>query len=122
MNTSANTNQIHDTTKVTVRTTPIGFRRRTMAGALLVMALTSTAVGFAAMSRADDDIPVPGTDTTISAPAQAPAPVPPPPVVAPLPPPPPAAPWLQGLIDWAFHPHLHCGHRGFDGKYRCDYY
>jgi hypothetical protein len=109
MNTSANTNQIHDTTKITVRTTPTGFRRRTMAGVLLVMALTASAVGFAAMSHADDDTQIPGTDFTISAPA---------PAVAP----PSLGPWLDGIIDRAFHPHLHCGYRGFESTYRCDWY
>jgi hypothetical protein len=109
MNTSEITNQIHETTRVVVRTTPTGFRRRTMAGALLVMALTGSAVGFAAMSHADDAIQIPGTDITISAPA---------PAVAP----PPLAPWLNGLIDRASHPHRHCGYRGFDDKYRCDWY
>jgi hypothetical protein len=31
-------------------------------------------------------------------------------------------PWLEGLIDRAFHPHLHCGYRGFEGKFRCAWY
>jgi hypothetical protein len=108
MNTSANTNHIHDAPKVPVRTTPTGFRRRTMAGALLVMALTASAVGFAAMSHADDDTQIPGTDPAIS-------------VLAPAPPP-PLTPWLDGLLNWALHPHMHCGYRGFEGKFRCDYY
>jgi hypothetical protein len=30
MNISTNTNQIHDTTKIAARTTPVGFRRRTL--------------------------------------------------------------------------------------------
>ena len=108
MNTSATTNQIHEATRITVRATPTGFRRRTMAGALLVMALTSTAVGFAAMSHADDT-QIPSTDVTISAPAPASA----------LP---PLGPWLDGIIDRAFHPHLHCGYQRFAGSYRCDWY
>lgn len=54
MNISTNTNQIHDTTRIAGRTTPVGFRRRTMAGALLVMGLTATAVGLAATSQADE--------------------------------------------------------------------
>jgi ATP/maltotriose-dependent transcriptional regulator MalT len=55
MNTSTNTNQTYDTMKITMRTTPTGFGRHTMAGALLAMALTASAVGFAAMGHADDD-------------------------------------------------------------------
>jgi hypothetical protein len=112
MNTSANTNQIHTTAKVTARTTPVGFRRRTMAGTLLVTALTAVAVGFAATSHADDDVSNPGTDAAIVVPA---------PIALP-PPPPPVVPWLGGLLDWALHPHMHCGYRGFEGKFRCDYY
>jgi hypothetical protein len=113
MNASANTNQIHHTTKTTMRTTPSGFRRRTMAGALLVMALTTSAVGFAAMSRADDDTQIQGTDPTTAAPLAAAA-LP----WAPLPP----APWLDGLIDRALHSHLQCGYRGFEDQFRCDWY
>jgi len=113
MNTSTNTNQIHTATRVTARTTPVGFRRRTMAGTLLVTALTAVAVGFAATSHADDDVPNPGTDAAIVVPA-------PPAALLPPPPPPPIVPWLEGFIDRAFHPHLHCGHRGSD--YRCDWY
>jgi hypothetical protein len=97
MNTSTNTNQIQNTARVNARTTPVGFRRRTMAGTLLVTALTAVAVGFAAASHADD-APNPGTDAAIVVPAP-PAPPLPPPVV----------PWLQGMIDYALHPHLHCG-------------
>ncbi|HZC89058.1 MAG TPA: hypothetical protein VE400_00025 [Mycobacterium sp.] len=37
MNTSTNTNQTYDTMKITMRTTPTGFGRHTMAGALLAM-------------------------------------------------------------------------------------
>jgi len=87
-----------------MRTTPTGFRRRTMAGTLLVMALTTSAVGFAATSRADDD--------TQSAP--------PPAVTLPWQPPPPSS-WLDGLVGRALHPHLHCGYR-FGDKFRCDWY
>jgi hypothetical protein len=112
MNTSATTNQVYYTTKITARTTPTGFRRRTMAGALLVMALTASAVGFAAISHADDT-QIPGTDPTTAAPSAAAA--------LPWPPPPPA-PWLDGLIDRAFHSHLRCGYRGLDDKFRCDWY
>ena len=112
MNTSANTNQIHTATTITARTTPVGFRRRTMAGALVVMALTGTAVGLAATSHADDGPGNPSID--IVAPALPAVPVPPLPA--------PAVPWVQGALDWAFHPHLHCGHRGFDGKFRCDWF
>jgi hypothetical protein len=33
-------------------------------------------------------------------------------------------PWLGGLLDWALHPHphMHCGYRGFEGKFSCDWY
>ena len=112
MNTSANTNHIHATARVTARTPPVGFRRRTMAGTLLVTALTAVAVGFAATSHADDDAPNPGTDAAIVVPAPTALPPPAPPVV----------PWLGGLLDWALRPHMHCGYRGFKGKFRCDYY
>ena len=83
-----------------------------MAGTLLVTALTAVAVGFAATSHADDDVSNPGTDAAIVVPA---------PIALP-PPPPPVVPWLGGLLDWALHPHMHCGYRGFEGKFRCDYY
>jgi hypothetical protein len=110
MNTSANTNQIHVSARVTARTTPVGFRRRTMAGTLLVTGLTAVAVGFAATSHADDDPPNPGTDTAIDAPAP------------PLPPPPPlVVPWLEGMINRALHPHIHCGFQRED-RYRCDWF
>lgn len=112
MNTSANTNQTHTTARITAPTTPSGFRRRTMAGALLVMALTASAVGFAAMSHADDT-QIPGTDITISAPHFAAA--------LPWPPARPV-PSLHGHIDRASHPHLHCGYRGFYQQFRCDWY
>lgn len=59
MNISTNTNHNRTTATVAARTTPVGFRRRTMAGALLLMALTGTAVGLAAMSHADDGAPAP---------------------------------------------------------------
>jgi hypothetical protein len=88
MNTSTNTNQTHDTTKITARTTPTGFRRRTMAGTLLVMALTATAVGFAATSHADTGEQTPDIDTTISVPA-------------------PAADWLRPIFGHGY-PHLDC--------------
>jgi hypothetical protein len=48
MNTSTNT-----TARITARTTPVGFRRRTIAGALLATTITGTAVGLAATSHAD---------------------------------------------------------------------
>ena len=57
MNTSANTNQIHDITTGTARTA--GFLRRGMAGALLAAAFAATAAGFAATAHADDSPPVP---------------------------------------------------------------
>ena len=59
MNTSTNTNKIHDTTKIAARTTAAGFRRRTIAGTLLVMGLTATAVGLAAAGHADDGASTP---------------------------------------------------------------
>jgi hypothetical protein len=59
MNTSANTNQVHDTTTNTAHDMGIGFLRRGMAGALLATAITATAVGFAAASHADDAPPAP---------------------------------------------------------------
>jgi hypothetical protein len=61
MNTSANTNQTHDTTTRTARATGIGFLRRSMAGALLATAITATAVGLAATSQADPGAPAPNT-------------------------------------------------------------
>ena len=60
MNTSTDTNQTHDTTTNTPRATAIGFRRRTMAGALLVMGITATAVGLAGPSHADAGDLTPG--------------------------------------------------------------
>jgi len=112
MNTLEKTNQMHDSTKTVARTTPTGFRRRTLAGALLVMALTASAVGFAAASHADDNTAAPGTG---------PAPAAPPPAAA-LPwPVPPLAPWLDGIIDGALRPHVHCGFRPSDDKYRCSW-
>jgi hypothetical protein len=112
MNTSVNAEQIHATARVTARTTPVGFRRRTVAGTLLVAALTAIAVGFAATSHADDG-PNPGTDAAIVAPAPA----------APLlpPPPPPVLPWLEGMLDRALHPQIHCGFQRVD-SYRCDWF
>src|ERR1700749_1956599 len=110
MNTSANTNQIHTTAKVTARITPVGFRRRTMAGTLLVTALTAVAVGFAATSHADDDVSNPGTDAAIVVPA---------PTALPPPPPPPLR-WLKGFIDRAFDLHVHCDYR-FDARFPCDW-
>lgn len=57
MNTSQKTNQNHDLTTSTPRTTAPQFRRRTMGGALLAMAITATAVGFAATSHANPGVP-----------------------------------------------------------------
>jgi hypothetical protein len=48
MNTSTNTNQIHD-----ISTRGTGILRRGLAGALLAAAFATTAVGFAATSQAD---------------------------------------------------------------------
>ncbi len=110
MNTSENTNQIHDTAKITARTTPVGFRRRNMAGALLVMAFSATAVGFAATAYADDSAPAPA----IEAPAIEDAPL------APV----PAAPWVPMFERWAgsYWPgHLHCGFPGWRDPFRCWY-
>jgi hypothetical protein len=107
MNTSPNANQIHATARAATRTTPVGFRRGTMAGTLLVAALTAIAVGFAATSHADDDAPNPGSGVAI---------------VAPLPPPPPPVmPWLEGMLNRALHPQIHCGFQRQDG-YRCDWF
>jgi len=106
MNTSANTNQNCTTTTSTARGTGNGLLRRNIAGALLAMAFASTGIGLAATGHADPGDQTPDTDTTTSAPAPA----------ATLP------WWLNGLIDYAFHPHLHCGNRGFEGKFRCDWY
>ncbi len=53
MNTSANTNQNHDTTTSTARAAGIGFQRGSMAVALLATAITATAIGFAATGHAD---------------------------------------------------------------------
>ena len=104
MNTSTNTNLTQAPTRVNARTTPVGFRRRTMAGTLLVTALTAVAVGFAAASHADD-APNPGTDAAIVIP----------------PPQPPLVPWLEGLLDRALQPHLHCGFQRAD-RYHCDWW
>jgi hypothetical protein len=68
MNTSANTNQARGTTTSAPRTTPSGFRRRTMAGALVIMAITATAVGLAATSHADPGAPAPNPHTTAPVP------------------------------------------------------
>ena len=59
MNTSANTNQNHDITTSTARTTGIGLLRRNIAGALLAMAFASTGIGLAATAYADDGAPAP---------------------------------------------------------------
>ncbi len=64
MNTSANTNQIHDITTSAVGTArTAGFLRRGMAGALLAAAFAATAAGFAATAHADDSPPVPTAGT-----------------------------------------------------------
>jgi hypothetical protein len=49
MNTSANTDQMHDATIGTARATGMGTRRRSMAGALL-----ATTIGATAVDRAFD--------------------------------------------------------------------
>jgi hypothetical protein len=96
MNTSANTNQTHDTTTSTARTTASGFRRRTMAGALLTMAITATAVGLGATSHADPGAPAPNTQSPVYAPA-------------------PAGPWLPTIDPgcraklYYFNGRWHCG-------------
>jgi hypothetical protein len=97
MNTSASTNQIHDTTTSTARAMGIGFLRRGMAGALLATAITATAVGLAATSHADDGPPAPNTQSPIYAPA------------------PPAGPWLAAIDPgcrvqlFYFNGRWHCG-------------
>jgi hypothetical protein len=70
MNTSTNTNQIHDTTTRIARTAEIGVLRRHVAGALLAAAFASTGIGLAATAYADDGAPAPATDAT-AAPAPA---------------------------------------------------
>jgi hypothetical protein len=52
MNISTNTNKIHDITAA-------AFRRRTIAGAALVLGLAGTAVGLAATGHADEGAPSP---------------------------------------------------------------
>ena len=59
MNTSTNTNQIHDTTTRIARTAEIGVLRRHVAGALLAAAFASTGIGLAATAYADDGAPAP---------------------------------------------------------------
>jgi hypothetical protein len=93
MNTSANTNQTHDTTTSTARATGIGFLRRGMAGALLATAITATALGLAATSQADRGAPAQNTAI----------------------PPVPAAPWLPTIDPgcrrqlYYFNGRWHCG-------------
>jgi hypothetical protein len=55
MNTSANTNQTHDTTTRTARAK--GFLRRGMAGALLATTLTAIGIDLAATAQADFGAP-----------------------------------------------------------------
>jgi hypothetical protein len=59
MNTATHANQTLDTMKVVAHTTPVTFRRGTLAGALLITTLAATAVGLAATSHADDGAQVP---------------------------------------------------------------
>ncbi|MGE2818153.1 hypothetical protein ACQI5H_23875 [Mycobacterium heidelbergense] len=101
MNTSTNINQTHAPTTSTARTTASGFRRRTMAGVLLAMGITATAVGFAATSHADEGAPAPAP--AVTAPA-------------------PATPWLP-TIDrfWGGYRHLQCGFPGWRGPFQCWY-
>ena len=107
MNISTNTNEIHTTERIAARTTPAGFRRRTLAGTLLVTTLTAVAVGFAGASRADD-APNPGPDLAIVVPA-------------PLALPPPVVPWLEGMLNRRLQPQLHCGFQRGD-RFRCDWF
>jgi hypothetical protein len=76
MNTSATTNQTHDTTTSAARATGIGLSRRIIAGSLLATAITATAVGLAATSQADPGVDTPNTPSPIYAPG------------------PPGVPWL----------------------------
>jgi hypothetical protein len=92
MNTSAVTNQIHDTTAGTTRATGIGSVRRSVLGALLATTIGASAVGLTATGLPND-----GT-----APAA------------------PALRWLQGYIDRAFDPHAECDYR-FDDRFPCDW-
>ena len=96
MNTSTNINHTNDTTTRSARTTAGGFRRRCMAGAVMVTTLTAGAVGLAATSHADDGAPTPNIEATVTAPA-------------------PVAPWLP-MIDpgcwrplYFFNGRVHCG-------------
>jgi hypothetical protein len=103
MNTSANTDQMHDATIGTARATGMGTRRRSMAGALLATTIGATAVGLTAMNY-PDDAPPPGTEMATPVPAPAA----------------PALRWLKGFIDRAFDPHVHCDYR-FDDRFPCDW-
>ena len=105
MNTATNTNQIHTATARSARTTPCGFRRRCVAGALMVTTLTATAVGFAATSHADDTPPAPnpGIAAVVPAPAA--------PWIPPI-----AAPWIDRFGSYR---HLQCGFPGWRGPFQC---
>ncbi len=100
MNNSTNTTQTHDTTTSPARTTAIGFRRPTMAGSLLIMAITATAVSLAATSHADPDASTPDIGITATAPA-------------------PAAPWFPTFDRFGGHWHPYCSLH-WDWKWHCD--
>lgn len=103
MNTSENTNQTHDTVKITAPTTPVKIWRRAMAGALLAMACSATTVGFAGTAYADDSTPAPAIEAPVPA---------------------PVAPWLPTVERWAggYWPgHMHCGFPGWRGPFQCWY-
>jgi hypothetical protein len=101
MNTSTNTNQIHDITTSTVGATAIGFVRRNVAGALLATAMAATAVGFAATGHADDAPPPPSIDAPA---AIAPAPM---------------GPWLPTFERFGGRWGLNCGFRNWQGPFQC---
>jgi hypothetical protein len=55
----------HYTARITARTTAVGFRQRTLAGAPLAMTITGAAVGLAATGHADDGAPAPSVAGSI---------------------------------------------------------
>lgn len=102
MNTSASTNRTHDNTTITPRANAIGFRRRIMVGAVLVMGITATALALAATSHADVGAPPTYPGVTVTAPA-------------------PAAPWMSMTDGLGTYRHLHCGFPGWQGTFQCWY-
>jgi hypothetical protein len=68
MNTSAITNQTHDSMTSAACATGIGFLRRIIAGSVLAAAVGVTAVGLAATGQADPGVETPNTQSPIYAP------------------------------------------------------